>query len=268
MDHHQQPPAEPPNNQSQSLKLHVPDDESHSSQSNSTAGRQASQPAPFAQLPSNAFSPYGAHPAMQQPGQAFDWSSLSAAQREALLQKLHTRQNALRVQQAQQQMHYFQQAQARQQMQQARPIPISRRPENEAALPPQKIARSTLMAAVHPNVPPIALASPPAPNVQQQQQQQVQQQARPLSRRPPLLISHTSLTRAVNEVPPFHDGMQESEFSQSLTRFLACIGIPFNSLPTIANRAIPMCRFYQIVTAFGGYQAVRSTLPTLIVFLD
>lgn len=262
MDHRQQPPAEPPNSQSQSLKPRVPDDELQGAQSsNSAAARQASQPAPLAhgQPSGHGFSPYGAPPAMQQPGQAFDWSSLTAAQREVLLQRLHARQNALRLQQAQQQMQFFQQAQARQQMQQAGLIPISRRPESETALPPQKVARSAVMAAVQPNsnAPPIAAASPPAPSVPQQ--------ARPVSRRPPLLVSYASLARAVHDVPPFHDGMQEAEFSQSLTRFLACIGIPFNSLPTIANRAIPMCRFYQIVTAFGGYHAVRRQAPALTI---
>lgn len=77
--------------------------------------------------------------------------------------------------------------------------------------------------------------------------------------RPPIHTTVAKLTATISaHVPPYtpQTMSQEVEFVNSLMRFMGCLGVPFQRLPSIAGRSIPLLNYFQVVTALGGFRQV------------
>lgn len=71
-------------------------------------------------------------------------------------------------------------------------------------------------------------------------------------------MTELPIFKAFHTVFPYNPAMSETQFLESLGKFMALINLPLRKVPQFRDRSVPMHNLYRIVTSFGGFQKVSD----------
>lgn len=211
------------------------------------------------------------HPALA----TINWSALSDPQRRDLAFRLHEHTKFVKLQQAaanlksfnpEQQSMIVRALQSQHQkmllLQQQQQLLAKRPPGSEEDSVMQKFGKSISTTNIGdqrerfvrpPVVQPSLASAPNAPRPQLL--------ARPQQTVPTLSVTFADLQNSLSAVPPFIPEMSETEFLDSLSKFVGILRFSLGSLPLVRNKPIPLYRLFMMVYQVGGYESVRNCLP-------